>query len=209
MRLFKSDDLAPMGRIELGDDADNIRSDEAGRLVVGYGSGGLPTLDVAMGKKTGDIGLPAHPEGFQIDPKRNRIYANLPTAHQVAVIERSSGKIVARWGAWLAAGNFPMALDGAGGQIFSGYRWPASIVAINTESGKVLTKVAACGDTDDLFYDSARRRLYVSCGDGHLAVFSRRFGPDRNLADFHAEGRANMPFRCGAGEAFRGRPGLG
>ena len=119
VRLFKSEDLASAGAIELGDDADNIRSDEAGRLVVGYGGGGLATLDVATGKKVADIGLPAHPEGFEIDPRRNRMYVNLPTAHQIGVIDASSGKIVGKWGPWLAVGNFPMALDDTGDRLFS------------------------------------------------------------------------------------------
>ncbi len=176
MRLFNADDLAPTGAIELGDDADNIRSDGAGRLVVGYGSGGLATLDTATGQKVRDIGLPAHPEGFEIDPRRNHIYVNLPTAHQVGVIDSSSGKIIARWGPWLAVGNFPMALDDAGDRLFSGYRWPASIVAIDTANGKILNNVGACGDADDLFYDGARKRLYVSCGDGHVAIFDAASG---------------------------------
>jgi len=176
VRLFKGDDLTPAGTIELGDDADNIRSDEAGRLVVGYGSGGLATLDVARGKKTGDIVLPGHPEGFQIDPKRSRIYVNLPSAHQIGVVDSPSGKIVASWGLWLAVGNFPMALDGEGGRIFSGYRWPASVVAISTATGKVSNNVKTCGDGDDLFYDGARKRLYMSCGDGHVAVFDAASG---------------------------------
>jgi DNA-binding beta-propeller fold protein YncE len=57
VRLFKADDLAPAGTIKLGDDADNIRSDEMGRLVVGYGGGGLATIDASIGRKVGDIGL--------------------------------------------------------------------------------------------------------------------------------------------------------
>ena len=73
-------------------------------------SGGLAVLDAATGQKVADIRLTAHPEGFQIDPRRNRIYVNLPTAHQVAVVDYSSGRIVAKWGLWLAVGNFPMAL---------------------------------------------------------------------------------------------------
>jgi DNA-binding beta-propeller fold protein YncE len=173
-RLFKADDLAPAGTIELGDDADNIRSDEMGRLVVGYGSGGLATIDATTGRKVGDIGLPAHPEGFQIDPRRNRIYVNLPTAQQVAVIDRSSGKIIAKWGLWLAVGNFPMALDA--NRLFAGYRWPASIVVISTATGEILNKVSSCGDADDLFYDGARKRLYASCGDGHVAIFDAASG---------------------------------
>ncbi len=176
VRLFKGDDLTPAGKIELGDDADNIRSDEAGRPVVGYGSGGLATLDPATAQKVADIRLTAHPEGFQIDPRRNRIYVNLPTAHEIAVVDHLSGRIVAKWGLWLAVGNFAMALDSAGDRLFSGYRWPASIVAINTATGKVLNKVGACGDADDLFYDGARKRLYMSCGDGHVAIFDAASG---------------------------------
>ncbi|MGO9421496.1 YncE family protein, partial [Roseiarcus sp.] len=49
--------------------------------------------------------------------------------------------------------------------------WPASVVAMDTANGKILNNVGACGDADDIFYDSARKRLYVSCGDGHVAIF--------------------------------------
>ena len=103
--------------------------------MVGYGSGGLATLDTFTGQKVGDIALPVHPEGFEIDPRRNRIYVNLPTAHQIGVIDTSSGKS-SPWGPWLAVGNFPTALDDTGDRLFSGYRWPASIVTIDTASGK-------------------------------------------------------------------------
>jgi hypothetical protein len=176
VRLFKADDLTPAGRIELGDDADNIRAVGAERLVVGYGGGGLATLDASTGQKEGDIGLPAHPEGFQIDPSRNRIYVNLPNAYQIGVIDASTGGIVAKWGPWLALGNFPMALDDAGHRLFSGYRWPASIVAIDTASGAILNQISSCGDADDLFYDGGRKRLYASCGDGHVAMFGAASG---------------------------------
>ncbi len=176
VRLFKADDLSPTATVELGEDADNIRLDEAGRLVVGYGSGGLATLDPATGRKVADIPLPAHPEGFQIDPKQDRIYVNLPTHHQVAVVERSSGKRIANWGLWLAAGNFPMALDGSGGRLFAAYRWPGTIASIDTGSGDVVGKASVCGDADDIFYDAARRRLYASCGGGSIAILDARSG---------------------------------
>ncbi len=79
-------------------------------------------------------------------------------------------------GPWLAVANFPMALDDAGDRLFSGYRWPASVFAINTATGEVLSKASTCGDADDVFYDGARKRLYVSCGDGHVAIFDAASG---------------------------------
>jgi DNA-binding beta-propeller fold protein YncE len=184
VRLFKADDLTPAGRVELGDDANNIRTDRAGRLVVGYGGGGL-----------------AHPEGFQIDPTRHRIYVNHPTADQIAVIDSSTGKIVAKWGSWLAAGNFPMALDDAGHKLFSDYRWPASVVAIDTASGEILNKVSACGDSDDMFHDGARKRLYVSCGNGRVAILDAASGLSETSTVSTRGGARRWigclwPFRC-------------
>jgi hypothetical protein len=33
-----------------------------------------------------------------------------------------------------------------------------------------VANLAISGDTDDLFYDAARKRLYISCGEGFLDV---------------------------------------
>src|SRR4051812_43614722 len=46
VRLFRGQDLRETRRIELGDDADNIRVDSAGnRVIVGYGKGALAIID--------------------------------------------------------------------------------------------------------------------------------------------------------------------
>ncbi|MFX7082923.1 hypothetical protein ABTI41_20485, partial [Acinetobacter baumannii] len=31
-----------------------------------------------------------------------------------------------------------------------------------------------CGDADDVFFDTKRHRLYISCGEGALDVFQRQ-----------------------------------
>src|SRR5713226_4788665 len=42
VRVLRGDDLAPIGRIELADDADNVRIDaQRKRVLVGYGKGAL------------------------------------------------------------------------------------------------------------------------------------------------------------------------
>ena len=49
-------DLAPVGRIELGDDADNVRVDaQRQHVLVGYGKGALAVIDPATRTKAGDI----------------------------------------------------------------------------------------------------------------------------------------------------------
>src|SRR5438309_8063788 len=53
VRALRGEDLAPIGRLELGDDADNVRVDTArSRLLVGYGKGALAVIDPVSLSKT-------------------------------------------------------------------------------------------------------------------------------------------------------------
>jgi hypothetical protein len=64
--VLRGDDLAPVGRVELGDDADNVRVDaRRNRVLVGYGKGALAVIDPATRTKAADIRLNGHPEGFR------------------------------------------------------------------------------------------------------------------------------------------------
>src|SRR5215471_8885304 len=75
VRVLRPDDFAVLGRIELGDDADNIRIDRAQkRIIVGYGKGGLAILEPGSRRKIGDVKLMAHPESFQLDEAGTRAW---------------------------------------------------------------------------------------------------------------------------------------
>jgi hypothetical protein len=69
-----------------------------------------------------------------------------------------------------ARDNYPMALDEAGHRLFIGCRSPASVLIFDTRSGRQTGSAAISGDTDDLFWDAGRQRLYVSAGAGFLDV---------------------------------------
>ena len=45
---------------------------------------------------------------------------------------------------------------------------------LSMHDGSLLTALDACGDADDLFVDSKRGRVYVTCGEGLIEVFARR-----------------------------------
>ena len=184
VRLFRGDDLQPAGSVALGEDADNIRFDpRGGHLVVGYGSGGLATLDPAERSVISTVKLPAHPEGFQLDLGAGRAYVNVPDAGQVAVVDLQAGKLVAGWrvpGGLRA--NFPMALDAAAGVLATVFRSPARLVLLDTRTGAVTTSILTCADADDVFFDPKRRRVYVSCGEGTVDVVQQDTAGDRLLA---------------------------
>jgi hypothetical protein len=79
----------------------------------------------------------------------------------------------ANWGIADAQANFPMALDEADARLMVVYREPALLAVFDTRSGMPVARLAAYGDTDDLFLDSQRHRLYLSCGAGFLNVIQR------------------------------------
>ncbi len=96
--LFQGDSYEAVGRIDLGDDADNIRVDAAkNRVFVGSGDGALAVIDPATNGKIADIPLPAHPESFQLARSDRRIFINVPKAHGIAVVDRFTGKQTADW----------------------------------------------------------------------------------------------------------------
>jgi YVTN family beta-propeller protein len=182
LRIYHGKDYEPAGKINLGSDADNVRIDaESGKLLIGYGSGALAVVDPASNQRIANYPLKAHPESFQIDTRSNRIFVNLPSAHAVAVLDRGTGQQLASW-PMRHSGNFAMTLDREGGRVFTAFRSPAKLTALSYEKGTAVAEVDTCGDIDDLFMDSKRKRLYVSCGAGFVDVFDVATLPPRRLA---------------------------
>jgi hypothetical protein len=65
-------------------------------------------------------------------------------------------------------------LDEANQRLFVVCRHPAKLVVLDTASGKIVATLAAIGDSDDVFYDSARKRIYATGGDGGIWVFQQQ-----------------------------------
>ena len=171
--------LEVVKRIERMEDADNVRYDAAAKTVlVGYGKGALRLLSADQAEPLADIRLAGHPESFQLETLGPRIFVNVPTAQQVAIVDRVERKVLATWPVARAGKNFPMALDEKNARLFVGARAPALLLVYDTASGKVVARLPIGGDTDDVFYDVARKRVYVVCGEGQVDVL-RQETPDR------------------------------
>jgi DNA-binding beta-propeller fold protein YncE len=173
-KMYKGKSFQDIGELNLKDDADNVRYDDATKKVyVGFGSGGIAVVNAPDGKQVGSIKLSAHPEAFELEENGKRIFVNVPNARQVAVIDRDKGEVIAQWKTDLAFGNFPMALDETNHRLFVGCRIPSKLVVLNTESGDVIAKIDISGDPDDVFYDNKRHRIYAICGAGKIDVIEQ------------------------------------
>jgi len=184
-----------VGTVKFPDDADNIRYDARSKsVIVGYagakelrnrdeGAGGLGFID-STGKKTRDIVIDAHPESFRLEEKGTRIFVNVPDKKEIEVVDGEKGAILARWPVTTSKNNFPMSLDEAHHRLFVGAWTPPRLLVFDTETGKQVAALELgekgvvnpriVGVTDDLFYDSARGRIYVLNALGSIDVFQQK-----------------------------------
>jgi DNA-binding beta-propeller fold protein YncE len=182
VHVLRGENLTPIGRIELGDDADNVRVDTARhRVLVGYGKGALAVIDPVSLSKIADIRLKAHPEGFQIDDTGTQVFVNVPDAREISVVDVATGSTgsLATQG---AGSNFPMAIDGDAHRCLVVFRSPPTLMALSSQDGHVVAQAETCGDADDVFVDRKRRRVYVSCGQGVVDVLELVEAGYRRLA---------------------------
>ncbi len=191
VRLYKGDDLSPIGRIDLGDDADNIRVDtRRNHVLIGYGSGALAVIDPVQRKKVAEIPLKDHPEAFQLAEGGSKIFVNVPDARQIAVADPDAGKQTQTISPDGARSNFPMAVDDEAHRVLVVFRSSPRLSAYGTQDGKPISSIETCGDADDVFVDAKRHRVYVSCGEGVVDVFAER--------DSRSERVARVPTVSGA-----------
>jgi len=183
-KVFDATTFQPVGTVRFPDDADNIRVDPRSKgVIVGYagakqlrkretGTGGLGFID-PNGKKIGDVVIDAHPESFQLEKSGKRIFVNVPEKKEIEVIDAAKRSVLARWPV-SAENNFPMALDEADHRLFIGVWKPPQLLVFDTGAGKQVAAGEIAGKTDDLFYDSGRRRVYVLTSEQYLEVFEQK-----------------------------------
>ncbi|MFN7994470.1 MAG: hypothetical protein U0Q18_12765 [Bryobacteraceae bacterium] len=174
VKVFDGTGFQLLATARFSSDADNVRYDTRGRrIIVGYGEGALGLMN-EDGKKTGEIKLDAHPESFQLEKAGTRAFVNVPDSKEIEVVDLVKGSVISRWPVTSALKNFPMALDEAHHTLLIGCRAPARMLAIDMETGKQTDSVETVGDTDDLFYDASRNRVYVIGGQGFVDVLERK-----------------------------------
>jgi DNA-binding beta-propeller fold protein YncE len=170
VRSYDAKSLAPVGSISLGDDADNLRYDRQNdKVVVGYGSGAIAFLSPDLSGKS-EVRLPVHPESFQFTSDGAHLLVNLPEDQSIALIDVPRLKVMSKWTHLGALANFPMAVDNQAGRFFVACRRPAQLLELSERNGSVIQHQASVGDADDLFFDAARKRIYVIGGEGFVDV---------------------------------------
>ncbi len=178
LRVYQGEPLALAGSIKLSDDADDMVFDEASRLLfVGHGGAdaanpaNIAVVDTEHFALLKNLPVSSHPEALDIDPQSRRVFANIADSNVVAVIDSSSKTITSQWKLTKAADNVPIAFDNEHQLIYVACRTPGMLIALDARSGTEIASEPAAGKADDLFYDSALRRVYLISGAGEVDAF--------------------------------------
>ena len=114
-----------------------------------------------------------HTEAIKAEQHGSRLFVNVADHNYVAVVDKKTLKEIARWPLSGAQTNLTMALDEADHRLFVGTRNPSKLFVLNTDTGATVAMLDAPATSDGLFWDAARKRVYVPGGDGHLGVFQQ------------------------------------
>src|SRR5207245_516440 len=99
----------------------------------------------------------------------------------IAVVDPTSNQQVASWQTGELRANYPLALD-ENGHVLAVFRHPARVGVFQAQDGRLVTSFDTCGDSDDVFVDTRRQRVYVICGDGAVEVFAQSGDDFRRVA---------------------------
>src|SRR5216684_1125888 len=173
LRIYDRESFKLLNTVDIGEDADNVRYDPVEKKIyVAYGGdeeGGLAVIDAVSLKRLEDAAkLDAHPESFQIATSKPVIYANIANKAKVVLIDRTTHKVT-DWPLKTGKANYPMALDEADHRLFVVTRKPAQVVVLDTESGATIASVPCVADSDDVYYDTGRKRIYALGGEGFVS----------------------------------------
>jgi len=185
--IFDGKSFKLIKTIKFMDDADNVRYNAGTHLVyVAHAEKALGVIDGQSLELKADINLPGSAESFQLEKGRPRLYLNVPSPAQVVVIDTEKNEIVKSYLLKTAAANYPLALDEMNHRLFIGCRKKPMVVVMDSETGAEVASIPIPADTDDVFYDAARKRIYASCGEGYIAVI-------RQLDADHYEALEKLP----------------
>jgi WD40 repeat protein len=176
-KIFRGDNFKLMDSLLLGPDANQVGYDpDTKYLYVGLGdrnSGALAIVDTAINQQIGDIKTDARPGGITFEKSGSRIFVNLNGATKLGVLDRKKREQIATWPITGGENSGPLALDESHHRLFLGTRKPPMLIVFDTETGKQITQLESVPGIDGVWYDSTRKRVYVT-GNDSIAVYDQK-----------------------------------
>jgi len=183
VKIYDSDSFQPMGSIKLRDDADSMAYDPSTKYMYVVNGGKdahltysfISVVDTTAGKNLADIKIDSDAvEALALEKSGPRLFVNMTGKDAVAVVDREKHTVISTWPTGQVAKHLiAMTFDEGDHRLFLTTRTPGKLIVLDTDSGKVVTSLPCVSDNDDMAYDSASKRIYIS-GSGFVDVYQQK-----------------------------------
>ncbi len=138
----------------------------------------LSEIDPDTLKHYGDIKFDSnHTEAMAVEQNGPHIFINITDKNYLAVIDKRTHTIAAKWPIKEARQNAPIALDEKNHRLFVVTRDPGMLIVINSDTGATVASFKAPQRCDEVIFDQVNRRVYVLGGEGYIGVY-KEIDPD-------------------------------
>ncbi len=177
--IFAASDGARVSKVSVGARPNGLAYDPGRRRVLAANVGNpairdsctVSLVDVAAKARVADIPVGGRTRWTVFDPEAGVFHVNIAEPPQIVVVEAGDPVGIKRVIAIPSAGPHGLDLDVATRRLFcacDGMR----VVMVHADSGDILGQVEIGGVPDVVFFNPARRRLYIAIGDpGVIEVF--------------------------------------
>jgi len=168
--VFDRASLATVATIPVGQNPDAIVFDPSTQTVWSFNgrSADASVIDAATRKVVATVPLPGKPEFAAVNGK-GEIFDNLEDKGELIRIDAKSRKVTAEWK--LAGCDSPsgLAIDAAGGRLFS-VCGGKKMAVTDANTGNQIALAAIGEGPDGAGWDAAHKLAFASCGEGVLSV---------------------------------------
>jgi DNA-binding beta-propeller fold protein YncE len=178
LRIFDSTTFKAIKNLKMLVDADPIVYDTSTKRLFVVNGGekvkhpysNITVFDATAGVQVGDIQLDGiEIEGMAVEKMGPRLFANNRDKNQIDIFDRRKLTRIATWPVTKSKGNTVMALDEGTHRMFVACRG-GQLVVIDMNTGKELQTLTIGEGSDDIDFDPASKRIYVSGGGGEGSV---------------------------------------
>src|ERR1700680_2274120 len=171
IKIYDTTTYEPAGNIKVREGADSNGYDPSTKymyVVDGGKDAKLPNayldiIDTTEAKKVGEIKMDSDDvEAMAFDKSSPRMFVDIRGNSTVEVIDRDKRSVIATWPVTGAKGLTTISFDAANHRLYIGARQPAKLYVMDSDSGKVVTSVAAPAMVDDACFSAAQKRIYFA-----------------------------------------------
>jgi len=158
-----------LSQIATGQNPDAIMYEPFSKMIITCNgrSNNLSIIDPQQGKTIDSIAVGGKPETAASNGNGN-LFVNIEDKNEIVAVDLKKKVVTNRWSISPAEGPTGLVYDKSTKRLFAGCE--KLLVVLNAENGSVVDKIAIGDGCDGVAFDSKKKLIFTSNGEGNLSV---------------------------------------